>query len=1213
MRRQAMASSAGSINGSFSTSGSVAFRSALACAVALLLIWASAGVAEAASSYVYQGESGNGTLGNVPTDIAVEDSTGRVFVADNENDRVVVFESSQPGAAVLTTFGEGELSSPYGIAVDQTSGDVYVSDAGNDRLVRYTGDGGGPPTYTLDATYTSPAKGTGSEEVGSFASPLAMDQSTGELLVADTGNLRVERFGPDGSFVGSFDGADSSAGAFTSLFDLAAAPDGTIYVVANGVEGENGSVEGAVAGEFAADGSFVEELASGQLGNVRSVGYDPRLAKVLVVSGGGCGGGTASVFFRVVSAGQVEAELEVPTTGECSRPVAVAVSSAQVPLSILTAQTPGYGGAGSVLSVKSVTVDVAISVPSAVTSSGAHLSGTVDPHGDAGTAHFEYRRVGASDWISNPDQSVSGEGPQPVEEDLTGLLGNADYEVRLAANVSGLAEVSAPTSFHTLLIPPAVETGKATSIADTTAELNGTIDAIGDQTTFRFEYGPTTAYGSQAPAGAEGIAGNGIAPRAFSRPISGLQPLTTYHYRLVAKNSAGETAGADQTFTTLAAGQPPARTYELVTPVDKNGAVIAQLLGFQSAPDGSALAMQLVSPPEDAETNVLANRYLTRRGPNGWMPWISPDPPQDVSRIYTESVTQAVSPDFRHALVVSNRALTPAAYEGGGNLYIHDLDTGSYDFVGGSPGIGAYNRMAGLQTQFMYLGGAPEFSWVMLYAETPLLQGVTQRAIYRWTRAGGLEIESRLPDGTVAGSANGEVAPMRQVQVSDDGKVLYFMVDGEGAGVYRRSEGQTIPISVSDIPGDPDTPQPGKVDGSSRNGRYAFFRSPARLTSDAPEEAGGNVYLYRYDAAQDNLEFVSMAPTMDSLRIWGVSDAGDTVYIHGTFGLGTLVWRDGVTHEATPFLDNPDNGTEFGAQMFVSPNGRFFGHPLGEKIYLYDADSDQSVCVNCDADGEAIGKSRLPGGVRTLSNYEPRVVTNDGAMYFDSNAPLVAADHNQTYDVYRYRDGTLTLISPGDGPFEAEFSDATPDGSHVFFTTDEGIASWDVDDAVDVYDSRTGGLPPERPVNSPECEGDACQGAAAGAPGAPGLKSDGQAETRGGAGKVSALRKLSARQRSTLAKGGKATLRLRVDAPGTVSVTGKARIDGKKLRVVAASAKAGEAGQIGVPFTLSKAALKELETRGTLLVTLSVRLGDSDAKRVSFTLRAPHGEKGGRS
>lgn len=1211
VRRQGTPATAGAGNRSFGISSGLTFGIALAGAALVLMASLFSGNAQAASSYVFQGESGNGTLGNVPTDIAVEDSTGRVFVADSENDRVVVFESSQPGAAVVTTFGEGELSAPYGIAIDPTSGDVYVSDSGNDRLVRYESDGAEPPAYTLDATYTGPAKGTGSEEIGSFASPLATDPTSGDLFVADTGNLRVERFEADGTFADSFDGADSSAGAFTSLLDIAIGPDDEIYVIANGSEGTAGGIDGSIVEEFAADGTFSEELAPGQLPNARAIGYEPRFDNLLVTTGGGCFEGR-NIVVRAVNAGQIVAEYEIPTAAECSRAAGIAIPAGQVPFSILTAQTPGWGGVGAVLSVKAVMAEVNISAPSSVTASGAHLSGTVDPHGDAASAYFEYRKVGTTDWTPTSDQSVSGNGPQLIEEDLTDLRANEDFEVRLVANVSGLIETSTTETFHTVLIAPAVETGNATSITDTSAELNGTIDAIGDQTTYRFEYGLTTAYGSKAPAGAEGVAGAGVVPRAFSRPITGLQPSTTYHYRLVAKNSAGETAGSDKTFVTLAAGQPESRNYDLVTPVDKKGGVIQQLYGFQSTLDGSALVMHLVSPPGNAETNVLSNRYLTRRGPNGWSPWISPDPPQNVSHGgYVDSVTQGVSQDFHHALVVSNRALAPGAYEGGGNIYVRDLDTGSYSFVGGNPTEFAYGRMAGLQTQWMYRGGADNFDWVMLAADVPLYPGAPQSGIYRWTRDKGLELESVLPDGTPAPAADVNLFPYiyKQVEVSDDGKVLYFAVTEGETGIYRRTEGQTIPISVSEIPGDPDGPRSGRLDGVSRDGRYAFFRSDFRLTSDAPSGPHDGASLYRYGAESGDLEYLGLVASADPGRVLGVSDDGGTIFYNS--GSGTEVWREGVNHEITS--EHPDLGTAFGTQKFFSPSGRFFGWPstVDASIYLYDAQTDQKVCVNCDSNGVPIGKSRLVAGVRTLSNYEPRVVTNDGSMYFDSTASLVGADHNQTYDVYRYRGGDLTLISPGDGPFDAEFSDASADGSHVFFTTDEGIVSWDLDESVDVYDSLTG-TPAEPPASSPECLGDACQGPATSAPEAPGLNLPRPSGARG-FGKIDGLRKLSARQRATLARGGKVIFRLSVDGSGTVSVTGKSRIAGKLRRVVTASAKARGAGQIGIPIRLSKTALDVLETRGTLVVVLSVRLGDSDPKKVSFTLRAPRGEKGARS
>jgi hypothetical protein len=102
-------------------------------------------------------------------------------------------------------------------------------------------------------------------------------------------------------------------------------------------------------------------------------------------------------------------------------------------------------------------------------------------------------------------------------------------------------------AFPGVLNPPAVSTGGATGIQMSQATLNAGIDPRGFHSDYRFEYGTTTAYGSYTawtPAGFN----PGAVPG--SATIGGLQPGTTYHYRVVASNAAGTSYGADQTFTT---------------------------------------------------------------------------------------------------------------------------------------------------------------------------------------------------------------------------------------------------------------------------------------------------------------------------------------------------------------------------------------------------------------------------------------------------------------------------------------------------------------------------------------------------------------------------------------------------------------------------------------------------------------------------------------
>jgi hypothetical protein len=101
--------------------------------------------------------------------------------------------------------------------------------------------------------------------------------------------------------------------------------------------------------------------------------------------------------------------------------------------------------------------------------------------------------------------------------------------------------------------PPAVVTGAASSVTATGATLNGTVNPNSLATTYHFEYGTTTSYGTSIPV-PDGSAGSGSSAVAKAEPIGGLSASTLYHFRLVATNSAGTTNGADASFTTSASG-----------------------------------------------------------------------------------------------------------------------------------------------------------------------------------------------------------------------------------------------------------------------------------------------------------------------------------------------------------------------------------------------------------------------------------------------------------------------------------------------------------------------------------------------------------------------------------------------------------------------------------------------------------------------------------
>ncbi len=101
---------------------------------------------------------------------------------------------------------------------------------------------------------------------------------------------------------------------------------------------------------------------------------------------------------------------------------------------------------------------------------------------------------------------------------------------------------------------PIVTTGSATSISSNSATLNGTVNPNDKSTTYYFQYGTTASYGSSTSTENAGAGSADVSVRAS---ITGLNPDTTYHYRLVATNSEGTSYGEDMTFTTTSTPTEP--------------------------------------------------------------------------------------------------------------------------------------------------------------------------------------------------------------------------------------------------------------------------------------------------------------------------------------------------------------------------------------------------------------------------------------------------------------------------------------------------------------------------------------------------------------------------------------------------------------------------------------------------------------------------------
>ena len=138
-----------------------------------------------------------------------------------------------------------------------------------------------------------------------------------------------------------------------------------------------------------------------------------------------------------------------------------------------------------------------------------------------------------------------------VNNDIADLTPGATYHSRLVATSQAGTTHGPDQSYTTPATKqPLAETGSASRITATSAKLAGRLNALGEPTMFHFEYGLDTKYGSKTMPMTGGIQ---ITPRTSFGHLTGLNPDTTYHYRLVTTNAHGTAHGADATLTTSAA------------------------------------------------------------------------------------------------------------------------------------------------------------------------------------------------------------------------------------------------------------------------------------------------------------------------------------------------------------------------------------------------------------------------------------------------------------------------------------------------------------------------------------------------------------------------------------------------------------------------------------------------------------------------------------
>jgi hypothetical protein len=412
--------------------------------------------------------------------------------------------------------GAGKFEGPRGVAVDQASGDVYLMDFGNVRIDKFSSEGvfqlawgwgvadatQGLQTCTATCYHgSSPDYGPGTGEFGLGVGGVAVDNdplspSYEDVYVSDNGNSRVEKFSPSGGFLGMFGKEVNEDGSDVCVAGEKCQPGRT-----GEGSGEFSGMRGAIAvsptgdvyvgdfervQEFGPEGLFIAQFAVGG-GVTRSVAVDGA-GDLYVVSG---------------------------SPGEGEEPAGLRE----------------YDSSGALLR----TLD----------GEGEPRAVTLDASGDlflddslGGHRLLEYAPSG--EQLASFDT-----GTQELDAGGGGIAFGDTIARLYVPNQSAVRLVSVPPPG-----PELIGSESASGIEPLSATLNATINPEGNATTYRFEYGPTTSYGSSAPA-PEGSLSANFNEEPVSIELTKLTAGTTYHYRIEASDSKGHvTTGQDQTFTT---------------------------------------------------------------------------------------------------------------------------------------------------------------------------------------------------------------------------------------------------------------------------------------------------------------------------------------------------------------------------------------------------------------------------------------------------------------------------------------------------------------------------------------------------------------------------------------------------------------------------------------------------------------------------------------
>jgi hypothetical protein len=970
------------------------------------------------------------------------------------------------------------------------------------------------PAAALQVHQYSSSFGSAGAGSGQFAEPFGVAVQevalgeVGDVYVADTGNNRVQWFSPEGAEVkGEFDGSETPAGSFSSptaiAIDDSTNPldpsEGDVYVLDLGHH---------VIDKFEADGKYLGSITEGAggepLGQLDGVAVDPEGTVWVYQATGQIDSYSSAAPNAFLSSREspfgtnpgfaVDAEDNLYVGRSFGGRLGKIDSSGQQLIGELD------GEFSSAAAVDSATGEVFVDNLTTVAVFGSEpacTSTAVCAHG------AERERFGSGHLSISAGVGVDA---------ANGLV----YVTDAAANdveVYQQAEVGALIEDETIV----------GHVGVSEAAVKARIYAGAEITSYDVEYGTTTAYGSSTP---EALLGVTAEPALVTVQLSGLQPGTLYHARMVTKNAVGTTLGADLTFTTAAlpgpasSSLPDSRAYELVTASPEDYEVYApseeqlknltaefvpSLRPVQASGSGNGVAFAGDPVPGgsgDAGQGA-GNEFVASRTPTGGWTFKDVTPSGvGIGSGHYWGFSNELSVGVLAAL--GGEPLTPEASVQCTTLYSRAVSDGSLHalFTGTNKPEEPCRQAASPR----FAGASADGSRVAFEvpaALTPEAPGNGELNLYE-SSGGQPRLVSILPNGEPAGNSEfGTGGSKLPGVISADGTRL-FWTDLNNHNVYVRENGGTPAARTVQV--DASVGGGGQYQAASTDGSRVFFTKAGEL--------------YSFDV---NTETEStLAPGAEVLGVVGVSADGDDVYfvaagsIHGAGGeilknsegeepaeglANFYVYHEGVTQFIAGLApsdaeDWQPTAGEFGsgfsaetepghltAGAEVAPSGdgvvfhssrNLTGQSDSTGIFVYDTSGQKLYCAAC---GLGAGGSTTRLAVPTSATRLPRWISDDGSrVFFQAAGLLPQAAAESVYEWERDGAGScqsaagcVSLLSDGSHP--AVFLDASATGGDVFLLTRAHLLPGERGDDAVIYDAHVG-----LSLSKLVCTGTGCQG-----------------------------------------------------------------------------------------------------------------------------------------